>query len=245
MVRNALSVSALLALFSGCTYDGDGVYIVYLSPPGEEVQNTTYVENILDSDPDVDDTTTTDWIFSESEVQSDEVLFMQIFDDKSGAVIVTIQGEAYIGSVEKGVITVSWTGSHDTSYSESNASAEYAWTEVDITTTTNTLTLNKNKETNGYSGNWATNEVSHKEWIESDRWDEYAVGTTGQIATYIQLELVGTGSNNADQDDCSSDPCSIVKDETTNSTRAFEAVETDLDSDEFVGVSFSGQSAGA
>lgn len=246
MNRTFLGALALAAL-SGCSqFENQGIFYVNMPVMENFECDTTINENIIDSDAPVGDAPTTDWTYAYDATLTPSALFMQVFSDRNGAAIVQIGAETYIGTDEKGVIKVSWQGATDDSYTETNAGALYTYTENEQSTSQVDITLTKNKDTKGFSGNWQFNTDTTLHFVETDRWLPDDVGfNDGSINTAIFLNLEGTGSNSAEQDDCDSDPCVLDKAEICEGSVGFTAIETDLPDEAFLSVQYAGQGAGA
>ena len=246
MNRTLLGALALAAL-SGCSqFENKGIFYVNMPVLENFECDTTITENIVDSDAPVGDAPTTEWTFDNESTRTPSALFMQVFSDRNGAAIVQIGNDTYLGTDEKGVIKVSWEGSTDDSYTETNSGASYTYTENEESTSRVEITLTENKDTKGYTGNWQINSDTTLHFVETDRWIPGDVGfNDGSINTAIFLNLEGTGSNSAEQDDCDSDPCVIDKVETCAGSVGFSAIETDLPDEAFLSVQNAGQGSGA
>lgn len=241
--------SALLAVIalgaSGCTYDNEGVFVVYLPNITNTVCDTAYEENFLDSDPPVSADVTSDWIYTSESEQSDSALFIQIFSDKSGEALVDWGGTLLVGTESKGVITVSWTNQDNSVETATNAMGAYSWSEANDVTVNTTVTLTPNKDIKGYSGNVAVDTDSTMQWQESDEWDADELGfNIGDINNYLYY-LEGTASNGFNSTDCSGTPCNLKVVSFCNGSADFQAKETNLNSEDYSGIQNSGQSAGA
>ena len=103
MLRYTLAAGLLLSL-TACKYNKEGVYIAYFPDADDLIcGDITIKENITDADPPDDVTTTSDWVFSDEATQSDAVVFVQLFEDKSGDVILQIGNSVYTGTSDGGV----------------------------------------------------------------------------------------------------------------------------------------------
>ncbi len=245
MNRTLVGALALAAL-SGCSqYENQGIFYFTLPVMTNAECSINYNENIVDSDPPVGAEPTTDWVFDSEVTLSPSANFMQVFADRTGAAIVQIGNETYVGTEDKDVITVSWTGTTDDHETMTNSGADYSYTHDIVSTSLTTITLTRNKETKGFDGNWSSKTDRAESSVESDRWDVDEVGNSGQINNAIFSDLEGTGSNGAEQDDCESDPCRVEVTESCSGSVGFTAQETNLSDDAFEGVKSAGQPAGA
>lgn len=243
---NRIAIGAALALsLAACKYDKEGVYLVHLPAGDDLICDTTISENITDSDPPDDGTTTpSEWVVTDDASTSDALLFAHIFENRSGEVILQWGTDVYLGTVDGGVITVEWTNENDSQHLEEYGDADYRYEMYDNTTLLNRITLTKNKDTKGYSGNWVTELTSTSTWMESDEWDPYLGPYAGQINGAIFGYLVGSGSNTATQTDCDNNPCEMEVTNLCSGSGNFEMVETDLDPEAYEAVEEAGQPAG-
>jgi hypothetical protein len=247
MIRS-LATAALLLSLAGCsTYNNRGIFIVYLPSMDNYMCDTVINENFLDSDAPFDTYYgVSPWVYDTSVTSSPEVTFLQIFEDRSGNVIVDFGGAIYTGTVEKGVITVSWTNSETSQYSEQHATGGYTYTEAFDVNNTTTITLTPNKETKGFVGFASQSDTAASSYSEVDQWDQVSTYiSAGSINWVVSSWLDGYGSNSWDSADCDATPCFVDITSSCNGTLGFEVAETDLPREAFDNVEGDGQPAGA
>ncbi len=246
MLRNlfvsGLGLSMLVGA-SACQYNKEGVFIAFIPADNALECDTTISENITDSDPPDTIAGTTDWTYSETDVSSDAVVFIQIFEDKGGNILIDISGSIYVGTSDGGVITASWTNQVDSNETISHVDG-YSYSESDVTTVVQTVTLTQNKDTKGYSGVWATTVTSKVSGTEQDEWDMTVGPYAGDINNFIFSYLYGSGSNSPDMVDCDSNPCFVEVTNNCSGSFNFEVRETDLEPEAYEGIKNSGQPSG-
>lgn len=236
MTRTLMLAGIIPLALGACKYDKEGVFIAYLPTFDELVCDETLSENISDADPpDTDVDTDSEWEDIEEFTGSDEALFMQIFEDRSGSVIAVIQGEIYVGAADGQVITLEWTNQSDRTEGSNNASAGYSYRFNEVMQSKDTITLTRNNETKGYDGNWKTSSTMDLSWTETDEWAIEA-GNVGMLADPIQDYLVGAASNTNDQVDCDNPDCKISYNQNCQGSVNFEAYETNIDPDSYDGL---------
>lgn len=244
MKRSALLAAIALGA-SGCTYDDEGVFVVFLPDIENTVCDTAYEENFLDSDPPVTADVPSDWVYTSESTASDAALFIQVFTDKSGETLIDWNGILLVGTESKGVITASWTNQENTVDTATNTAGAYSWAESTDVTITTTVTLTPNKDIKGYSGNVAVDTDSTLQWQESDEWDADELGfNIGDINNYLYY-LEGTASNGFNSTDCSGTPCNLKVVSSCNGSADFQAIETNLNAEDYSGVQDAGQPSGA
>lgn len=246
MHRTLFSAALALSL-AACQYNKEGVYLVHLPAADDLICDISISENFSDSDPPDDGTTSpSEYVITEEATTSDALLFAHLFENKSGEVVLQWGTNVYLGTVDGGVITVTWVNENDSEELHEYSEGDYRYEAFDNTTLENTITLTKNKDTKGYAGNWKTALTSTSSWAESDEWDATAplAPYAGQINGAVFTYLVGSGSNTATQTDCDSNPCEIEVTSICDGSTNFEMVETDLDAEAYEAVEEAGQPAG-
>lgn len=247
MIRTLASAAALLSLSSCFTYNDRGVLMAFVPVMDNYTCDVLITENIVDSDPPFSYYGgTSPWVYSYEVVASDQVTFFQIFETKEGEVVVNWDGAILTGTIDKGVITVSWNNYETESSIDTHTLANYSSAESTDIQSITTVTLTPSKEVRGtWEGNITITYSGQSRWEEYDRWDTTSAGfDAGEINDAIFSYLVGYGSNNGDTDDCLQPTCYVDVVESCNGSVAFTATETDMPVEAWENVEGAGQPAG-
>ncbi len=226
MNRNWLALVAAAGL-SGCSMGSDGIWYVDLPLLVEECA-TTIDENITEAQAP-EDVVDEEWVVTDDTTLSNGTFFMQVIESRGDQAFLVMGDEIFPGTVEKNTMTFTWESFVDDTHSETHTDSGYTFSSRIESTVTTNLVLNLNKETKNMDGTWSADRVTNQEYSEIDEWDDAGpyVGT-GQINAQILFWLVGTASNEANEEDCDSDPCFVNVSEDCGASTSFEAIYTEL-----------------
>lgn len=256
-MRNLIIPLAGLAL-TGCASGIDGVWAMYLPYSPEEACVDTLTHNFtgateIGAEEEEDD----GWTSSETDEQSDEMMFVQIETTGSDTAVLVIGAQSWPGTkTGKGLWTFEWIGSEDSSTSESH---ETGYEYVASTTGTSTETIALALDGGLGSGSWDASTVIDQEWTESDGWSDELSFRTGRIPSsmYLEREADGGGpggggkgdkggkgpggptpddtepaTNERDASDCDSDTCRLLLSTECSMGYNLTMTQTDYDSEE-------------
>ena len=227
MTRSSLAFVAAIGL-TACSTGSDGIW--YVSLPMMVVEcATTIDENITDAQPP-EEVVDEEWVYTDESTVSDGSFFIQIIDSRSDQAFLVMGDEIFPSTVnEKETMTFEWQGFIDDSHTETHTDG-YTYSERDETMVTTTIVLNYNKDTKNMDGTWTETRATTLEYAESDEWDtDGPYVFSGQINSQILTWLVGTASNEADSEDCDTEPCYVNVVEDCSSGTSFTAVYTTLE----------------
>ena len=227
MNRNCIALVAAVGL-SACSNGSDGIWYVDLPVLVEECA-TTITENITDAQPP-EEVVDEEWTFTDESTVSNGSFFIQIIDSRSDQAFLVMGDEIFPSTVnEKETMTFEWQSFIDDTHTETHEDG-YNYSERNETTLTTTIVLNLNKETKNMDGTWSETRATTLEYAETDEWEtDGPYIYSGQINSQILTWLVGTASNEADSEDCDTEPCFVNVVEDCSSGASFTAVFTELD----------------
>ena len=153
------------------------------------------------------------WTVEESSTLSPQLFFAQLEDFGDGEAILIIGNEAYPGVASEGGWSFSWTGSTESSDSQTHTSG-YNYTTAE--TSSSLVTISMNISGGVATGTWASQDDSDRSWSESDTWEVQGLGfDVGQIpsAQYLVHDFEDKGvsvegaplQNGFDGAECSGD----------------------------------------
>lgn len=237
-------VPAFVLLSAGCNGWPGEVYTIQVQPfDAPEVTSAiehNYTGAILDQDE------ASDWTFTEEQSQSDEVLFMQIIDTDTKDVRLAVIGDrVFEGTPIEDGWEFRWTNSEDDSESQTHTSG-FGFT----TSTSVALEIIFQMAFKGDgegTGTGTTVVTANQEWTESDQWDPNATDVySTRVPSYNYL--VGAEGqqvvNYPESGECDADPCRLAIANTGTTETSLTFFATDLEHEDFDGVSGAGQSAG-
>lgn len=201
---------ALTVVLAGCSGSGwEGIWLLAIPYVDEEdACVTSVVENYADADVPEEEDPVGPWTYESTFETSDTLLVIEILAARGNNVLLVLFDQVYPGTIEGGVLKVSWTDRTVSTYSELHE-AGYSYTMDDTTETVETITLERNGEVDGASGKFDITTTTALAWRESDEWQvgqTYVYGT--QIPAFLYLE--GAGANNQpNQPDCAGGECSL------------------------------------
>lgn len=244
MFRNLIPLTAVMALGSGCIAGSNGIYTIFIFP-GDPPDTTVDIDhNYLDASP-LDDTTTSDWTFTNEVDASPQVVFGQIFDvDGEDAKILVVQDTVFFGNKSGGIWEFTWTNSEDERDVQSHNSG-YTYESHDVVDYQTVIEVDLGGGTG--TGSIRSTVTSTQTYDENDLWDGATIGQyTGDTpAGYYLYDSFGSPVwNYSDATDCAGNPCNLVITSTTTFRNDIEVRDSGLDPEDYDGVMDAGQPQG-
>ena len=154
-MRNVILTLSFLAL-PGCMFFDNpfvGVWLVEVGQLSDPEQDSTISENFTDADPPDDGGTVAgDWVYTTEQEVSDSAAFVYIERAVGGELVMIVHDDLYVGTVEEGVATFSWTTFSDGSDREEHTPSGYFFEDTGRSETTVSYILEKDKENGGLKG---------------------------------------------------------------------------------------------
>lgn len=233
MARIPLSTASCtafaLAALAGCVKEPEGLYVVFLDPPGEVTCTTEMSEDYEDDRTQDGGGGSSEWTYTTTVDQSGSAFYFELIPLADGTWVLNYGGELIPGTDEGGgSYKFQWESFLETTETEDHRDG-YAF--VYKTSASTTTTVNIDRDAKGYlTGSWKTTGVNEERWREDDRWDPADNDLYSTQIPSDQYLFDGDGDpvvNDPETTDCSQDECFIVLTTTCDDSAGFEAVRTD------------------
>lgn len=239
-MKLALGAISLVAL-SACAGPDQGVWWVELEVANDGACSQSVAHNFIGASVPEEAVDEDPWIREQEDGASPAGFFALVTQDADG-LLWTAEGQVLRG--EKSSEGWSLEGEHFESEDRSDSHPDgYTFSSQVMNTVTNRLELTQDRDT--LSGSWTLVNFAEADYDESDDWSaELGQGTQIPASSYLLLEDGTPATNLFDFEDCSSAPCSLSVEATCSVSASMVAVRTELDAQDFEGISDAGFEAG-
>lgn len=247
-MRTPTLALAVLGL-TGCSSGIDGVWTMNIPYTTADACVDSVSHNFTGATEIAEEATDDDgWTTTESDEQSDQLIFLQIESTGKDSAVMVIGPEVWVGTeLSKGLWSFSWEGSEDSSLTEAHETG-YEYTETVLAQSSDTLQLAFDAGIGG--GTWTMSSTSEQAWAEADGWSEELGFRTGRIPSDLWLEREPSGggpgggtsgptppelepaTNERDVADCDSDTCRLQVTSECASEMDVTLQQTDYDAEE-------------
>jgi hypothetical protein len=238
MTRTA-TLTALLALCTGCTGSESETWLLFLSAFSDQTTDYTCEENFRNGNCPADSTPVdSEWTYENTVERDTDRFFAELINGPSNNAYLVVGGEIFVGSRDGKVYTFTSDNFSDTE-DKSTHDSGYSYTEQYFSEGTTTVSLTMGKG-DTLTGTLSGSQTTEQTWLETDTWVEDDVGYYyGQIPASGYLE--GTDPNNyPTESDCESSPCMLRLKSTGNASAPLQGVRTKADEEVYPGIDGAG-----